>query len=346
MCQLAAYVGDRPIAPLLLRALELQEPLYAGHATGLGVIDSSVLRVVKGSGPVARVRHATEIGSLEGSAGIAHSRYNSSARDDPRFNAPEMSHPFLNDDGSLALMHNGTIYNYREHWERLREVHPFKSYVEEIDAITDSEVAVHMLSDALAEGKSMEAAFREVTPQLTGGFLLAVITPDEPETVWIANWYQPCVVAVGDDEAMFCSSPIGFHDIREELDRVFEPPRNSILKLTRGKVEITTMDPGRRLYDWRMDEGRAADVILGKVKEMKEIDIQSLFDVLNPEGWAEAFGVTPESFRKEYRQGFRHVNEYFDFMDKLVASGFLKEKIDLRTEGGYPETPRASYSLA
>jgi glucosamine--fructose-6-phosphate aminotransferase (isomerizing) len=346
MCQLAAYVGGRPIAPLLLRALELQEPLYAGHATGLGVIDDGVLRVVKGSGPVARVRHATEIGSLEGSAGIAHSRYNSSARDDPRFNAPEMSHPFLNDDGSLALMHNGTIYNYREHWERLRAAHPFKSYVEEIDAITDSEVAVHMLSDALAEGKSMEAAFREVTPQLTGGFLLAAITPDEPETVWIANWYQPCVVAVGDDETMFCSSPIGFHDIREELDRIFEPPRNSILKLTRGKVEITTMDPGRRLYDWRMDEGRAADVILGKVKEMKEVGIQSLFDVLNPEGWAEAFGVTPESFRKEYRQGFRHVNEYFDFMDKLVASGFLKEKIDLRTEGGYPETPRASYSLA
>ncbi len=90
MCQLAAYVGDRPIAPLLLRTLELQEPLYAGHATGLGVIDGGVLRVVKYSGPVARVRHATEIGSLEGSTGIAHSRYNGSARDDPRFNAPEI----------------------------------------------------------------------------------------------------------------------------------------------------------------------------------------------------------------------------------------------------------------
>ncbi len=346
MCQLAAYVGGRPIAPLLLRALELQEPLYAGHATGLGVIDEGVLKVVKDSGPVARVRHATDIGSLEGTAGIAHSRYNGTARDDPRYNAREMAHPFLNDDGRLALMHNGTIYNYREHWERLREVHPFKSYVEEIDAITDSEVAVHMLSDALAEGKSMEDAFREVTPQLTGGFLLAAITPDDPETVWIANWYQPCVVAVGDDETMFCSSPIGFHVIREELDRIFEPPRNSILKLTRGKVEITTMDPGRRLYGWRMDEGRAADVILGKVKEMKEVGIQSLFDVLNPAGWAEAFGVTPETFRKEYRQGFRHVNEYFGFMDKLVASGFLREWIDLRTEGGYPETPRATYSLA
>jgi len=346
MCQLSAYVGDRPIAPLLLRSLELQEPLFAGHATGLGVIDDGVLRVVKDSGPVARVRHATDIGSLEGTAGIAHSRYNARARDDPKYNAPEMAHPFLNDEGSLALMHNGTIYNYREHWERLREVHPFKSYVEEIDAITDSEVAVHMLSDALAEGKSMVEAFREVTPQLTGGFLLAAITPDEPETVWIANWYQPCVVAVGDDEAMFCSAPIGFHDIRHEMDRIFEPPRNSILKLTRGNVEITTMDAGRRLYGWKMDEGRAADVILRTVKKEEDIDVQKLSGILRPEGWAEAFGVSPESFRKEYRQGFRHVNEYFGFMDKLVATGFLKEKIDLRTEGGYPETPRLSYSLA
>jgi len=346
MCQLAAYVGDRPIAPLLLRALELQEPLYAGHATGLGVIDDGALRVVKDSGPVARVRHATDIGSLEGTTGIAHSRYNARARDDPKYNAPEMAHPFLNDDGSLALMHNGTIYNYREHWERLREAHPFKSYVEEIDAITDSEIAVHMISDALAEGRSMEAAFRQVTPRLTGGFLLAAITPDEPETVWIANWFQPCVVAVGDDEAMFCSAPIGFHDICHEMDRIFEPPRNSILKLTRGKVEITTMDPGRRLYDWKMDEGRAADVILRTVKKEEEVDVQKLSDILRPDGWAEAFGVSPESFRKAYRQGFRHVNEYFGFMDKLVAAGFLKEKIDLRTEGGYPETPRLSYSLA
>ena len=151
---------------------------------------------------------------------------------------------------------------------------------------------------------------------------------------------------MGDDEAMYCSSPIGFHDIRHEMDRIFEPPRNSILKLTPGKVEVTTMDQGRRLYDWRMDEGRAADVILRTVKERKEIDVESLFEVLNPAGWAEAFGVSPESFRKEYLQGFRFVNEYFGFMDKLVASGFLREKIDLRTEGGFPETPRISYSLA
>ena len=105
------------------------------------------------------------------------------------------------------------------------------------------------------------------------------------------------------------------------------------------------MDQERKLYDWKLDEGKAADIILRMVKEMKEVDIQMLFDVLNPEGWAKVFGTIPESFHKAYRQGFRLVNEYFGFLDKLVTSGFLSEKIDLRTEGGHTRTPRISYCI-
>ena len=346
MCQLAAYVGDRPVAPLLLRSLELQEPYYAGHATGLGVLEGGSLRIAKDSGPVSRVRRSTGIESLEGTAGIAHSRYNGRARDDARYNAPEMAHPFLSDGGDLALMHNGTIYNYKEHWLRLRERHEFSSYVEEVDAITDSEIAVHMLSDALEEGASMEEGLRVIAPRLTGGFLLAAITPREPETVWIANWFQPCVVAVGDDEAMFCSNVIGFHDVRDELDRVFEPPRNSILRLTRGRVEVTTMDPGRRVPGWRLDEGRASELVLEALKEEGEMGVVKLNDAIYPEGWAEAFGVSPEAFDKEYRQGFRYVNEYFSLMERLVKDGLVRRRVDLREEGGFPDTPRFSYSLA
>ena len=50
MCQLAAYIGDRPIASLLLRAIEHQEGYVAGYATGLGVIDDGALRVEKDIG--------------------------------------------------------------------------------------------------------------------------------------------------------------------------------------------------------------------------------------------------------------------------------------------------------
>lgn len=346
MCQLAAYVGDREIAPLLLRAIENQEPYYGAHASGLGVIDDGVLEVEKDFGHVARVRSTTEIESLEGTTGIAHSRYNSTARDDPRYNTRGMAHPFLNEAGTLALMHNGGIGNYKEHWERLRGNHAFSSYSTEVDAITDSEVAVHMLSDALDGGMTMEEGLRSLAKRFTGSFLLGVITVEHPETVWIANWHQPCVVAVGDDEAMFCSSHIGFHDVRKELDRIFEPPKNSILKLTRGRVAITPLDPDRKVPDLRLNRNELARQILDILKRTKELDFRNIARAIGNEGWAKAYGVNVEQMDAYRKAGVSIVNPYIEVVDMLLADGLIQEKIDLRSEGGVPDTPRFSYSLA
>ncbi|MFQ6053957.1 MAG: hypothetical protein ACE5OO_07010, partial [Candidatus Bathyarchaeia archaeon] len=163
------------MAPLLLRALELQEPYFGAHATGLGVIGDE-LRVEKDAGYVAKVRETTEIESLEGTTGIAHSRYNSMAREDPRYNTKRMSHPFVDCTGTLCLMHNGVIGNYREHWEKLRGMHTFTSYEADVDAITDSEVAVHMVEEAMKEGMSIGEGLRWMAPQLEGSLLLACIS--------------------------------------------------------------------------------------------------------------------------------------------------------------------------
>ncbi|UCH57320.1 MAG: hypothetical protein JSV18_08325 [Candidatus Bathyarchaeota archaeon] len=345
MCQLAAYVGDRPIAPLLLRAIELQEPYAGAHASGLGVMDGDAVKVEKDFGHVARVRRTTAIESLRGTTGIAHTRYNSTARDDPRYNTATMAHPFLNDGGDLALMHNGGISNYKELWERLRGNHTFKSYVEEVDAITDSEVAVHMLSDALEGGMPMGEALRTVAAQLRGSFLLACITPDHPETVWIANWHQPCAVAVGDDEAMFCSSHIGFHEIRGEVYRVFEPPKNSLIKLTRGRVEVSPLLKERRPPSLKLNRNALAEQILGIIKEKKEVDYIRIREELYPEGWAKSYGVSPERLVEIFRVGVRIVNPFIEVVDSLIADGLVRERVDLRPEGGVPDTPKFSYSL-
>ncbi|NQT09240.1 hypothetical protein HQ586_09200, partial [Candidatus Bathyarchaeota archaeon] len=114
MCQLAAYIGDRPIASLLLRAIEHQEAYVAGYATGLGVIDDGVLKVEKDVGHVRKAISTTGISKLKGTTGISHSRHTGKARNDPRHNTKEKAHPFVDGTGTLALMHNGTIYNYRE----------------------------------------------------------------------------------------------------------------------------------------------------------------------------------------------------------------------------------------
>ncbi len=345
MCQLAAYVGERPIAPLLLRAIELQEPYYGAHASGLGVIDDGVLRVEKDFGHVARVRSTTAIASLGGTTGIAHSRYNSKARDDPRYNTKEMAHPFVDDTETIALMHNGGIANYKEHWERLKGNHAFRSYSAEVDDITDSEVAVHMLGDALKGGMTVEEGLRSLAKRFTGSFLLGVITSEQPETVWIANWHQPCVVAVGDDEAMFCSSHIGFHEVRAELDRVFEPPKNSIMKLTRGRVEVTPLDPDRRVPNLRLDRNELARLILDILKRTGELDFRRIAQALGPEGWAQAYCIPVDQYREIRRAGVSIVNPYIEVVDMMLADGLIRERVDLRSEGGVPDTPRFSYAL-
>jgi glucosamine--fructose-6-phosphate aminotransferase (isomerizing) len=128
MCQLAAYIGDRPIARLLLEALKNQEPLYGAHATGMGVITGNQIEIVKGAGPVDYLKgRKPEIMEVKGTCAIAHSRYSSNARDNPGYNLDEMAHPYISDDGKIALMHNGVIMNYKELWKKLEEDHTFRS---------------------------------------------------------------------------------------------------------------------------------------------------------------------------------------------------------------------------
>jgi glutamine phosphoribosylpyrophosphate amidotransferase len=345
MCQLAAYVGDRSIAPLLLKSLELQEPLFGAQATGLGVINESGLHTEKDFGHVKRVMKTTEISSLQGSAGIAHSRYNLTARDDLRYNTKEMAHPFLNDDETLALMHNGGINNYKEHWDRLKDTHIFRSHSTEVDAITDSEVAVHMLSDSLGNGLSIEEALRDVSSQCTGAFLFGCIKKGVLDTVWIANWHQPCVVAIGEDESMFSSSHIGMEHVRDDFERYFEPPKNSLIKLMRGKVEVSPLNLEKKAPFLALDRNELSRQIVSLLREKGSLDIVQLVLGLIPDGWANAVGVSSDEFADYSKNGVSQVNRFIDVLNMLQFEKQISEDTVKQLEGGVEDTPRLAYSL-
>jgi glucosamine 6-phosphate synthetase-like amidotransferase/phosphosugar isomerase protein len=346
-CQLAAYIGDRPIADLLLNALEYQEPLYGGHATGMGVLNGDQIDVIKAAGPVHHVKKThPEILNLKGTCAIAHSRYSDNARVNPDYNLDEMAHPYLSDDGRLALMHNGSIKNYKELWQELEKDHTFRSYGEKVDDITDSEVAVHMISDALETGMTVIEAFQHIAPKLTGTFLLSVIYTEEPDTIYICNWYQPCYVAIGNNEVMFVSSRRGLRDSGKYLDRVFQPPKNSILELKRGKINIYEMDPNREIPQLVMNIPKALDLIKSKIKQEKSIDIRKLFYALHPDGWAEIFNLSSDKWKAYRKAGIYVMNPYFELLETLVKNGEIVESIDPRTEGGIDNVPRFSYKTA
>lgn len=55
MCHLSAYIGDRPVAPLLLETLRLQEGYFGGQATGMATLSDGKISIVKMPGPVDHV---------------------------------------------------------------------------------------------------------------------------------------------------------------------------------------------------------------------------------------------------------------------------------------------------
>jgi len=73
--------------------------------------------------------------------------------------------PFVSDDGSLILMHNGEIYNYKKLRNELEKNHDFETQ-------TDSEALVHLLSQNY-DGNLFRAVINMV-PRLDGVYALAV----------------------------------------------------------------------------------------------------------------------------------------------------------------------------
>jgi len=346
MCQLAAYVGERPLGKTLLDSLRAQEGYLGGHTAGVAALNVGGINLVKGCGPVDEVIKSTDIEKLVGTAGIAHSRYNVWASKSPRYSTPGASHPWIDDTGKIAVMHNGDIKNCREHFERLRGEHVFQSYIEEFDYITDSEVAVHLLGDEISRGASVEEAFHRVTPKLTGQFLLGLVHVDYPETVWIANWIQPCYVTVGEDEAMFSSAKIGLNHVKAEMTSVFQPPKNSIIKLTRGRAEVSVMDPGRKVPDLELDANEMGRQIMRTLGEKGEIDPVRLYFGLVEKGFNEAYGITEERWKEIRDAGFGEANHILETIYMLEAEGKVNVRVDTRDEWGLRNVPRLMFCLA
>ena len=345
MCQLAAYIGDKPLANILLRAIENQEPYFGAHASGLAVVDEGKILLEKDFGHIQLVKSKTKISTMKGTVGIAHSRYSSKGKDNPYMNTKEMAHPFIDEKETFALMHIGYISNYRALWEELKDKYTFVTYSEMMRDITDSEVAVHLFSETLAEGRTIEESLKYLAKKCEGSFLFCVIHKDHPETIWIANWHEPCIIAVGKNETMFVTSRLGLYDIRDEFDRTFSPPKNSIIKLRKGSVKISTLDEERKIPLFKVDPMMLAHEIVKLLQKRGKMNVRQIYNSLRKEGFLCAISITKEEADDWTKQGISIINPYFEVLDMMLKQGVIIENVKMKFEGGVEDTPRFHYSL-
>lgn len=202
MCGIVGYVGQRPACAVVLDGLRRME--YRGYdSAGLALADGhGGLTVRRRAGQLANLEAAVaemDPASLTGSTGLGHTRWATHGRPTDR-----NAHPHRDAAGKIAVVHNGIIENFAALRGELEAAGV------EFASDTDSEVAVHLVSQAYGHGETagdFAGSVLAVLPKLEGHFTLVFANADEPGTIVAARRSTPLVVGIGDGE-MFVGSDV------------------------------------------------------------------------------------------------------------------------------------------
>ncbi len=197
MCGIVGAVSTRNIVPVLVQGLERLE--YRGYdSCGVAVYaqdDKPGLRRARSTARVAELAEQIAGTALQGSLGIAHTRWATHGAPVVHNAHPHFSHGSgagaSAKPGRIALVHNGIIENHDD----LRAALQAKGYV--FDSQTDTEVIAHLV-DSLYDGDLFEAVKSSLT-QLHGAYALAVFCKDEPQRLIGARAGSPLILGVGKD---------------------------------------------------------------------------------------------------------------------------------------------------
>ncbi len=202
MCGIVGYFGNKDSVPILINGLKRLE--YRGYdSAGIVVIGDDQLNLLKKAGKVSVLESEVDDHVLNGTVGMAHTRW--ATHGEPNdINA----HPHTDQDGKIALIHNGIIENYNV----LKQVLEKDGVT--FQSETDSEVLVQLISkiyytDGLSFPEAVQAALQEVV----GAYGIVAICKDEPEIMVAARYGSPLVLGVGEGEYFVASdaSPIIEH---------------------------------------------------------------------------------------------------------------------------------------
>lgn len=195
MCGIFGYVGTRTALPLLLEGLRTLE--YRGYdSAGIYIPQYGVIKAV---GPIDSLA-AKCTGTVPGTSGIAHTRW-------ATHGAPTLhnAHPHRDMSGSVWLVHNGIIENYRELKEGL------EAQGMHFDSDTDTEVFAKLIG-SFNQGNLREAVRRALTV-VRGTYGIAVQSARTPHEIVVARMGSPIVLGIGRDGHYVASdaSPLLVH---------------------------------------------------------------------------------------------------------------------------------------
>lgn len=231
MCGIVGAVSTRNIVPILVQGLQRLE--YRGYdSCGVAVYDNG-LRRARSTSRVAELLAQVDREGIEGTTGIAHTRWATHGAPAVHNAHPHFSHGpgegAGDRPGRIALVHNGIIENHDE----LRAQLKAKGY--QFSSQTDTEVICHLV-DSLYEGDLFEAV-KSALKRLHGAYAIAVFCKDEPLRVVGARAGSPLILGVGKEggENFLASDAMALAGVTDQIVYLDE---GDVVDLQLGKYWI------------------------------------------------------------------------------------------------------------
>ncbi len=223
MCGIIGVIGRDNASDLLLDGLRRLE--YRGYdSAGIATLTNGKIERRRAPGKIVNLAKKLAAEPLSGNIGIAHTRW-------ATHGIPNEANAHPHSNGEVAVVHNGIIENFQE----LKAELTAKGYKFESD--TDTEVIVHLVTDAIKSTPKIEDALQKVFSRLEGAFALAVLIASRPDLIVGARKGPPMAVGYG-DHAMYIGS-----------DAVaLAPMTNRIAYLEDNDWVVATKD-GATIYD-------------------------------------------------------------------------------------------------
>ena len=211
MCGIVSAVSQRNIVPVLLQGLQRLE--YRGYdSCGLAVHDGSGPKRARSTARVAQLQTQTEAENLQGTVGIAHTRWATHGAPAEHNAHPHFSHGTgAQGAAKIALVHNGIIENH----EQLRAALQAKGYV--FESQTDTEVIAHLVDYYLKQGEVPEMAAHKTFDRLRGAYAVVLMFKGDDKMLMAARQGTPLAVGYGEGEMFLASDSYALSPLTRKI---------------------------------------------------------------------------------------------------------------------------------
>lgn len=233
MCGIVGYIGNNKARPILIDGLLKLE--YRGYdSAGISTIEDGKIVTLKHKGRVKELENMDGISHLNGTCGIAHTRWATHGKPSS-INA----HPHLDNSKTFSVVHNGIIENYDEIKKFLLDKK--YSFLSE----TDTEVIPNLIhyyynKEDKNNPHRFASAVIKATSDFKGSYAIAVISSLEPEKIIVAKKDSPLVIGINDDDEKYIASDIPA--ILEYTNNIYILNDGDLAELTKSSIDFYDND--------------------------------------------------------------------------------------------------------